>query len=77
VLPFTGLKDPSGLAADAAGDIYLTDGSRIVRLTAGSTKQTVLPVTDLGYTRGVAVGADGDVYVTDYGNDQVVQLAAS
>lgn len=76
VLPFTGLKDPSGLAADEQGAVYVTDGSRVVRLEPRSNQQSVVPVTGLGYTRGVAVDDAGNVYVTDYGNDQVVKLVA-
>jgi serine/threonine-protein kinase len=77
VLPFTGLRDPSGLAVDESNSLYVTDGSRVVLLTAGATKQILLPVPQLNYTHGVAVDASGNIYVSDYGNDQVVKLVAS
>lgn len=40
VLPFTGLTFASGVAVDAAGDVYVTDGqsgdiSRVLKLPAG------------------------------------------
>jgi serine/threonine-protein kinase len=77
ILPFTGLRDPSGLAVDESNSLYVTDGSRVVLLTAGATKQILLPVPQLNYTHGVAVDASGNIYVSDYGNDQVVKLVAS
>ena len=47
VLPFTGLKNPDGVAVDAAGNVYVTDtdNNRVVKLAAGSNAQTVLPFT--------------------------------
>ena len=76
-LPFTGLKWPSGVAVDAAGDLYVTDAgnNRVVRLAAGSSTQTVLRFTDLNDPGGVAVDAAGAVYVADSYNHRVVKLA--
>ena len=85
-LPFTGLsfgaQAPTGVAVDAAGDLYVTDveNHRVLKLAAGSTSQQVLPFTGLRYPIGVAVDAAGDLYVTDRvpdgSNDRVLELAA-
>jgi hypothetical protein len=78
VLPFTGLTNPSGVAVDPAGDVYLADSSnhRVLKLAAGSKDQTVLPFTGLQTPTGVAVDSEGNVYVTDGPNNRVVKLVA-
>jgi serine/threonine-protein kinase len=77
-LPFTGLKQPWGVAVDSAGNLYVTDSGnkRVLELAAGSATPTVLPFTGLKQPRGVAVDAAGNVYVVDSFNDRVVELAA-
>jgi DNA-binding beta-propeller fold protein YncE len=44
VLPLTGLNNPSGVAVDTAGNLYVTDGwgDRVLKLAAGSNAQSVL-----------------------------------
>jgi DNA-binding beta-propeller fold protein YncE len=78
VLPFTGLTYPSGVAVDAAGDVYLTDSGnhRVLKMAAGSNAQTVLPFTGLKTPSGVGVDGAGSVYVTDGPNNRVLKLAA-
>ena len=81
VLPFTGLKSPSGVAVDTAGDLYVIDGlyvtdRRVLELAAGSATPTVLPFTGLGFPHGVAVDSVGDLYVTDFVNGRVLKQAA-
>jgi serine/threonine-protein kinase len=34
-LPFTFLNTPSGAAVDSAGNVYVCDGNRVLKLTAG------------------------------------------
>jgi serine/threonine protein kinase, bacterial len=79
VLPFTGLKDPRGIAVDSAGNVYVTDApnKRVLKLTAGSSTQTVLPFADLDYACGVAVDSAGNLYVTDHTRGKLWKLPAS
>jgi len=78
VLPFTGLKNPDGVAVDAAGNLYVSEyGSRrVLKLPAGSATQEVLPFTGLMNPDGVAVDAAGNLYVCDYGSSRVLKLPA-
>jgi serine/threonine protein kinase, bacterial len=48
----------------------------VLKLTAGSTTQTVLPFTDLSKPDGLAVDTVGNLYVADMGNNRVVKLPA-
>ena len=79
VLPFTGLNAPTGVAVDAAGDLYVADwgNNRVLKLAAGSTTQTVLPFTGLNGPDGVAVDTAGNLYVADTNNNRVVKLPAA
>ena len=77
VLPFIGLNGIGGVAADAAGNVYVTNATddRVRKLGAGSRSQTVLPFTDLHHPGGVAVDNAGTVYVSDEISHRVVTLA--
>ena len=74
-LPFTGLKNPAGVAVDGAGNVYVADtgNDRVLMLAAGSRKQTrsLFDGPD-----DVAVDDAGNVYVTDGGIWGVVKLTA-
>ena len=71
-------SDPSGVAVDSAGDVYVAEShnNRVLKLAAGSTRPAVLPFTDLNEPKGVAVDSAGDVYVADRGDSRVLKLAA-
>jgi serine/threonine-protein kinase len=82
-LPFTGLNGPTGVAVDAAGNVYVTDNrnNRVLRLPAGTNgtgshlthaDPVELPL-NVQAPSNVAVIA-GDVYVTD--NSRVLKLPA-
>jgi streptogramin lyase len=89
VLPFTNLHAPGGVAVDPAGNVYITDyvtapsdfgtvpNSRVLKLAAGSSDQSVLPFSGLGSVQGVAVDNAGNVYVADNvkGDTRVVKSA--
>src|SRR5208283_5071451 len=46
-VPASGLASPSGVAVDAAGDVYIADhGNRIVKVPAGGGVQITVPLPD-------------------------------
>ncbi len=65
---------PSNVAV-IAGDVYVTDNSRVLKLPAGRNSPIELPFV-VQVPMGVAVDAAGDVYVTDGGNGRVLKLSA-
>lgn len=75
-----GLKNPSGIAADSAGNLYVADtgNRRVCRLgpdpDAGGDPTTV--VDGLDRPLGVAVDSGGGVYVTDEGANQLCKVEA-
>lgn len=91
-LPFVGVNYPYGVAVDSTGAVYVTDGdtpfnltpdpasSRVVKLAAGSSTQTVLPFNGLKRPLYMAVrppwmaAPAGRVDVSDSLNNRVVQL---
>ena len=73
----SGFSGPAGVAADAAGDVFVADyGNKLVKkIPAGSNTPTAI---GSGFTNpfGVAVDAAGDVYVADYGASAVYKIPA-
>ena len=78
VLPFTGLSNPSGVAVDSVGDVYVVDAgnSRILTLATGAGSANELTFTGLSNPSGVAVDSARSVYATNVGNNQVLKLVA-
>ena len=78
MLPFTGLNQPDGVAVGHDGSVYITDlnARRVLKLSTGSTHQSVMPFNGLNSPEGVAVDAAGAVYVTDSMNGRVLKLTA-
>ncbi|WP_433565161.1 serine/threonine-protein kinase PknD [Nocardia sp. CA-151230] len=76
-LPFTGVSLPTGVAVDAAGNVYVTDmgNDRVVKLAADASTPSPLPFAGLKNPQGVAVDTAGNVYITDTSNNRVVRLA--
>ncbi len=73
------LGSPDGLAADAAGDIFISDSqnNRIVEVPGGTGTPVVVPATGLSSPGGVAVDGAGDVFIADTQNKQLVEVPAS
>jgi serine/threonine-protein kinase len=68
------VQAPSNVAA-IAGDVYVTDKSRVLKLATGWNTPTELPFV-VPNPMGVAVDDAGDVFVTDGGNGRVLKLSA-
>jgi DNA-binding beta-propeller fold protein YncE len=75
VLPFTHMLGLGGMAVDAAGNVYVGDFTRVLKLAAGTDTETVLPLA-LRSVVDVAVDSAGSVYVVDAERKQVLKLAA-
>jgi uncharacterized protein (TIGR03437 family) len=73
------LAIPTGLAVDAAGNLYIADtGTNSIRIVAASTGIiTTLSIGsfNLKSPRAVAVDAAGDVYIADTGNGRILKVA--
>jgi streptogramin lyase len=78
LLPFPGLTNPSHMAVDTQGNVYVTDSwnDRVLKLAAGSSDPTALAFTGLKKPGGVAIDSAGDVFVTDAANNRVLELPA-
>ena len=85
VLPFSDILFASELAVDAAGNVYVGDHNRVLRLAAGADTQTVLPLKlntamsgpgPHSVVTGMAVDSAGNVYVVDADQKQVLKLPA-
>lgn len=86
------LRQPQGVAADAAGNFYIadTENHRIRKVTTAGIINTVAgdgqaafrgdggPATaaSLSYPNGVAVDASGNLYIADTGNQRVRKVTA-
>ena len=76
---------PTGVAVDAAGDLFIADpdGNRVVELPSGGGAQVVVGNglqfpggTPLSGPERVAVDQLGDVFIADTGNNRVVKVPA-
>jgi len=74
----SGFNNPSGIAVDASGNVFVadTDNSEVKELLApGYTTINTLG-SGFRYPRGVAVDASGNVFVADTGNNAVKEILA-
>jgi sugar lactone lactonase YvrE len=81
------LREPSGVAVDSSGNLYIADesNSRIRKVTTAGVISTVAGNGTVGYSgdggaatsaqlwapRGVAVDSSGDLYIADAGNNDI------
>jgi class 3 adenylate cyclase/sugar lactone lactonase YvrE len=78
------LSDPSGIAVDASGRVYVVSGNRILTVSDGTTSIFAgsgmkgfagdggpAMLAELGAPVAVAVSRNGDVYIADTGNDRI------
>jgi hypothetical protein len=73
----TGQAGTSGVAVDAAGDVFISESGGAVKITPYGT-QTTLPTSGLSpYVYDVAVDGAGDVFLADAGNNLVVMVTPS
>lgn len=68
------VQNPSNVAV-VAGDVYVTDNRRVLKLPAGWNAPVVLPFS-VPVPTGVAVDNAGDVYVTEGPSGRVLELPA-
>ena len=72
-----GLSSPNGVAVDAAGNVYVSDGTRNVVMEIPSASGPgstpfALNFPGLSVPAGLALDANGNLYVADSGNKQVL-----
>lgn len=72
----TGLANPTEVAVDGSGNVYLIDTGhdRVLKetLSAGAYTQSIV-TSDLSIAYGLAIDGSGAVYVADSGNDRVLK----
>jgi hypothetical protein len=62
---------PSGLTRDSAGNLYIADNNRILKVARNGAISTVADHLD---PAGIAVDAAGDLYIADPGNHRILKL---
>jgi sugar lactone lactonase YvrE len=84
------LESPASVAADANGNLYVSDNNRIRKISAGGIITTVAgagslypgdggPATEaqLAYPVGMAVDANGSLYIADWGASCIRKISAA
>jgi sugar lactone lactonase YvrE len=84
------LHFPTGVASDAAGNVYVAQTNSIAKITpSGATSIFAGRPGEMGWAdgpganalftnpTGVAVGPDGHIYVADYGNNTIRTISPS
>jgi sugar lactone lactonase YvrE len=77
-VPTNGLSNPTGLAVDRAGNIFIVDtvNNRVVEVPTGGGAQITVASGLNGPYGGVAVDQTGDVFIADTRNNQVLEFPA-
>src|SRR6185312_7490922 len=75
----TGLNQPSGVAVDGSGNVYIADtyDNVIKKWTAASNTVTTLIAAGLNQPSCVAVDYAGNVYIADRGNNAIKKWTAA
>ena len=68
VMPFNNISHPSGSATDAAGNLYVADGTKLLKLFPDASSPIALPFPGLADANAVGVDNAGNVYATDQDN---------
>ena len=75
-----GINNPSGVAVDAGGNVYISDSSsNVVWEAPAVVNQTSNPAFTISFTglsspAGLALDANGNLYVADSGNKQILLM---
>jgi len=71
----SGFSSPYGVAADAAGNVYVGDsGNNVVKEIPAVGGNPVPVATGFNHPAGVTVDSFGNVYVVDQGNNEVKEI---
>jgi sugar lactone lactonase YvrE len=74
---YTNFSNPVGIAADDAGDIFVTDASgTVTRIPAGAEAGSVI-ATGFSRPSGVALDANGNLYVADTWANQILEIPSA
>lgn len=73
-LPFN-LDSSRGVAVDTKGTVYVTDGTQVLTLPAGSNTVAGFKVPDVKGLDGLAVDGKGTIYVVDRSGQKVLRIA--
>ena len=74
-LPFTGLTQPSGIAVDGNGTVYVADQvSDTVSALTTMGVQTTVGTSALAQPTGLAVDGTGALFIADTGNNRVIKI---
>ena len=72
-LPATGLTGVSGVAVDAAGNVFISENAGAVKITPAGV-QTTVPTTGISLVYDVAVDGAGNIFLADLGGNKVVKV---
>ena len=75
-LGFTGLAEPTGVALDGLGGVYVSTYFGHVERSAPDGTQTRLAFTGLNHPGGLDVDVAGNVIVADTANNRIVELSS-
>lgn len=75
--PSASFSDVRGMTHDAAGNLWITDNSRIRRVAPDGTVATIAGPASFSGLGGIAIGPDGDLYVSDQNNSRVIRVTTA